>query len=85
MKMVADIYSLLNRAAGDGPLSDHFSDNSGMMVKPGMPGNRYGGGGHQNHPQAPPFDCMVTEWSEWSPCSATCGKAWKEKQRMIKV
>ena len=41
---------------------------------------------HQNHPQfSSPQDCMFTEWSGWSPCSATCGKAWAEKTRMIKV
>lgn len=74
----------LHAANGDGHLADHFHDNpaGGVMVKPGMNG---GYGQHQNHPQAPAFDCMVTEWSDWSPCSATCGKAWKEKLRMIKV
>ncbi|KAK4887775.1 hypothetical protein RN001_004046 [Aquatica leii] len=29
-------------------------------------------------------DCMVTEWTDWSPCSSTCGLGYSEKIRMIK-
>ena len=30
------------------------------------------------------IDCMVGEWSDWSECSATCGKAYKFKRRTVK-
>ncbi|KAK5643865.1 hypothetical protein RI129_007710 [Pyrocoelia pectoralis] len=32
----------------------------------------------------PPVDCMVTDWSEWSQCSASCGQGYSQKLRMIK-
>ncbi|KAF5273765.1 hypothetical protein FQR65_LT17079 [Abscondita terminalis] len=47
-------------------------------------------GGLNNHPQptfgsnSPRVDCMVTEWTDWSPCSAPCGPGFSEKIRMIK-
>ncbi|XP_018331208.1 spondin-1 [Agrilus planipennis] len=31
-----------------------------------------------------PVDCMVTEWSEWTPCSVSCGTGFTEKRRMVK-
>uniref|UniRef100_A0A0P6DCY0 Spondin-1 n=2 Tax=Daphnia magna TaxID=35525 RepID=A0A0P6DCY0_9CRUS len=74
---------LLARAGGDDHLSDQFDDDFGGFN--GMDKANMGINHHQNHPQASPIDCMITEWTQWSPCNVTCGKGWREKQRMIKV
>jgi len=29
------------------------------------------------------IDCEVTEWSEWSGCSASCGKGTESRSRLI--
>lgn len=53
---------------------------SSIMTLPGL-----GTGGGIDHSDQPVIDCVVTPWSEWSPCSRTCGPARKERRRMIKL
>lgn len=33
----------------------------------------------------PRVDCVVSEWGEWSPCTATCGLGYRERHRRVLV
>jgi len=38
---------------------------------------------HLNHMQDDPVDCVVSDWTEWGPCSKTCGFGNRSRQRKI--
>ncbi|XP_047736020.1 spondin-1 [Hyalella azteca] len=39
----------------------------------------------QNQRAAPRVDCVVSEWTDWSPCSTTCGRGRRERRRVVQV
>nr|ATU82948.1 secreted Spondin-like protein [Pristhesancus plagipennis] len=38
---------------------------------------------HISGPDGPVVDCKVSHWSQWSPCSVSCGRGVKQKNRRI--
>ncbi|KAK7086885.1 Spondin-1 [Halocaridina rubra] len=65
------------------PVPEHlYQPNTPNVVNFHHSANGYGNG---NSHLPDPIDCMVTPWSEWGPCSVSCGKGRKEKMREIKV
>lgn len=38
-----------------------------------------------DHSDQPIIDCVVTSWTDWTPCSRTCSNGRKERRRMIKL
>jgi len=61
----------MERAAAKEAMLENGGQHNPVEIQGDVPGSK--------------VDCMITEWSEWSECTATCGQAAKSRQRMVKA
>ena len=69
-----------NPFAGQPPYAVGSPGSSSSSVG-GMGGTQMGLGTRDQ----PVIDCVVTPWGPWSECSRPCGRAQKQRRRMIKL
>ncbi|VDK29679.1 unnamed protein product [Gongylonema pulchrum] len=52
-----------------------------------VPGHQliYEFGGNEINDGGPPVDCVISEWTPWGNCSATCGSGKRQRSRQIEV
>ncbi|KAF2351356.1 Pancreatic trypsin inhibitor Kunitz domain [Trinorchestia longiramus] len=94
-----DYHPHATNSESDSLLNSYTNDpyDSSLSPTPNFPGGaqalpQRGGLVAHNHlrsprvdARGPRVDCVVTRWSDWGPCSATCGRARKEKRRTVQV
>lgn len=54
---------------------------------PAVPGHQliYEFGANEINDGGPPVDCVISEWTPWGNCSATCGSGKRQRSRQIEV